>query len=266
MIQEESSGCSMNSTSISSRCKKWIRASTEALSSCIGSRRKLACTPSLGRRCFDKPGKYGNALLLRCDALRVRLIDLTVLRNEPRGAIDVDVNCDGHILQLIATHLGLRPAERREQVQRAPRGFRNERLRVDGRPERVVSLGAAASVDSGDVRSRSASRDLSCQMAHPCPRSHLGQTPGRCGTAHSTQDRLSSAGLRSFAAKSSPRVVRIWTLLEVVVVSEVPHPRHFPSRGPRCEPLGIRWELAMPMSKVEVELTARWASLGSSVP
>ena len=59
-----------------------------------------------GPTLLRQTGKYGNALLLRCEALRVRLIDLTVLRNEPRGAIDVDVNCDGHILQLIATHLG----------------------------------------------------------------------------------------------------------------------------------------------------------------
>lgn len=76
-----------------------------------------------GPTLLRQTGKYGNALLLRCDPLRVRLIDLTVLRNEPRGAIDVDVNCDGHILQLIATHLGLRPAERREQVQRVLEGF-----------------------------------------------------------------------------------------------------------------------------------------------
>jgi len=76
-----------------------------------------------GPTLLRQTGKYGNALLLRCDALRVRLIDLTVLKNEPRGAIDVDVNCDGHVLQLIATHLGLSPAERREQVQRVLEGF-----------------------------------------------------------------------------------------------------------------------------------------------
>lgn len=76
-----------------------------------------------GPTLLRQTGKYGNALLLRCEALRVRLIDLTVLPREPRGAIDVDVNCDGHILQLIATHLGLRPAERREQVQRVLEGF-----------------------------------------------------------------------------------------------------------------------------------------------
>ena len=75
-----------------------------------------------GPTLLRQTGKYGNALLLRCDALRVRLIDLTVLKNEPRGAIDVDVDCDGHVLQLIATHLGLGPAERREQVQRVLEG------------------------------------------------------------------------------------------------------------------------------------------------
>ena len=79
--------------------------------------------PIAGPTLLRQTGKYGNALLLRCDALRVRLIDLTVLRKEPRGAIDVDVNCDGHVLQLIATHLGLGPAERREQVQRVLKDF-----------------------------------------------------------------------------------------------------------------------------------------------
>jgi endonuclease/exonuclease/phosphatase family metal-dependent hydrolase len=76
-----------------------------------------------GPTLLRQTGKYGNALLLRCEALKVRRIDLTVLRHEPRGAIDVDVSCGGHILQLIATHLGLRPAERREQVQRVLESF-----------------------------------------------------------------------------------------------------------------------------------------------
>ena len=76
-----------------------------------------------GPTLLRQTGKYGNALLLRCEALSVRLIDLTVLLNEPRGAIDVDVDCDGHVLQLIATHLGLRPAERRTQVKRVLEGF-----------------------------------------------------------------------------------------------------------------------------------------------
>ena len=76
-----------------------------------------------GPTLLRQSGKYGNALLLRCHTQRVRLIDLTVHRREPRGVIDVDVNCGGHTLQLIATHLGLRPAERREQVQRVLEGF-----------------------------------------------------------------------------------------------------------------------------------------------
>ncbi len=76
-----------------------------------------------GPTLLRQTGKYGNALLLRCEALRVRLVDLTVLQNEPRGAIDVDLDCNGHSLQLIATHLGLRFAERRTQVQQLLKGF-----------------------------------------------------------------------------------------------------------------------------------------------
>lgn len=79
-----------------------------------------------GPTLLRQTGKYGNALLLRCDAQKVRLIDLTVLRNEPRGAIDVDGNCNGHIFQLIATHLGLGPAERREQVRQVLEGLRTK--------------------------------------------------------------------------------------------------------------------------------------------
>jgi endonuclease/exonuclease/phosphatase family metal-dependent hydrolase len=38
-------------------------------------------------------------------------------RREPRGAIAADLDCGGKPLRVVATHLGLRPAERREQVK-----------------------------------------------------------------------------------------------------------------------------------------------------
>jgi len=63
-------------------------------------------------------GDFGNALLTRLPIRRVRLIDLNVDRREPRGAIDARLEADGMPLRVVATHLGLRPAERREQVQR----------------------------------------------------------------------------------------------------------------------------------------------------
>jgi len=60
---------------------------------------------------------YGNAVLTRLPAAQVRHHDLSVPGREPRGAIDVDLDIAGRNLQLIATHLGLRPAERRRQVR-----------------------------------------------------------------------------------------------------------------------------------------------------
>jgi endonuclease/exonuclease/phosphatase family metal-dependent hydrolase len=61
-------------------------------------------------------GHYGNGLLTRCPVQDKRLCDLSWRGREPRGAIAADLDCGGHRLRVVATHLGLRPAERREQV------------------------------------------------------------------------------------------------------------------------------------------------------
>jgi len=71
-----------------------------------------------GSTIIEKDGHYGNALLTRLPVRAVRRHDLSVSRREPRGALDVDLDLDRSRLQVIATHLGLRPAERRQQVQR----------------------------------------------------------------------------------------------------------------------------------------------------
>jgi endonuclease/exonuclease/phosphatase family metal-dependent hydrolase len=64
-------------------------------------------------------GHYGNAVLSRLPVLRWRCLDLSVPGHEPRGALDATVDCGQDVsLRLIATHLGLRPPERRDQVQR----------------------------------------------------------------------------------------------------------------------------------------------------
>ena len=68
-------------------------------------------------------GHYGNGMLSRCPAHAIDLVDLSWRRREPRGAIAADIDCDGHRLRVVATHLGLRPAERREQVERLLRLF-----------------------------------------------------------------------------------------------------------------------------------------------
>lgn len=63
-------------------------------------------------------GSFGNALLTSHPVLAVRRHDLSYRRCEPRGAIDVDLEVAGHVIRVIVTHLGLRPAERRSQVRR----------------------------------------------------------------------------------------------------------------------------------------------------
>ena len=64
-------------------------------------------------------GRYGNALLSRHPVVSHRTFDLSVPGHEPRGALDAVVACgDGVTLRLLATHLGLRPPERRDQVRR----------------------------------------------------------------------------------------------------------------------------------------------------
>jgi endonuclease/exonuclease/phosphatase family metal-dependent hydrolase len=68
-------------------------------------------------------GHFGNGLLSRCPAHAIDLVDLSWRRREPRGAIAADIRCDGHALRVVATHLGLRPAERRDQVERLLRLF-----------------------------------------------------------------------------------------------------------------------------------------------
>jgi endonuclease/exonuclease/phosphatase family metal-dependent hydrolase len=64
-------------------------------------------------------GHYGNALLSRRPIVSHRCLDLSVGRHEPRGALDAMIDCgEGLTLRVIATHLGLRPTERRDQVKR----------------------------------------------------------------------------------------------------------------------------------------------------
>jgi len=66
---------------------------------------------------------YGNALLTRLPHNEPRHHDLSVPGREPRIAMDISFDIKGVRLQLVATHLGLRPAERREQVQRLLKVF-----------------------------------------------------------------------------------------------------------------------------------------------
>lgn len=59
---------------------------------------------------------YGNALLSNCDISGIERIDLSVAGREPRGALDVRLQCRGLPFRVVATHLGLSRAERATQV------------------------------------------------------------------------------------------------------------------------------------------------------
>lgn len=62
--------------------------------------------------------RFGNALLTRFPVVDVRRMDLTIPRKQPRGALDVDLNCSGKMVRVIVTHFGLGILERKRQVAR----------------------------------------------------------------------------------------------------------------------------------------------------
>lgn len=72
-------------------------------------------------------GDYGNGLLTRYPAVSVRRLDLSVDDHEPRGALDVELDCGGWPLRILATHFGLYPDERRRQTQILLRELEDQR-------------------------------------------------------------------------------------------------------------------------------------------
>ena len=85
---------------------------------------ELGCHHVAGATRVADDMHYGNGLLARCPIHTSTLHDLSWRGREPRGAIAADVDCGGQRLHVVATHLGLRPAERREQVSRLINLFR----------------------------------------------------------------------------------------------------------------------------------------------
>jgi endonuclease/exonuclease/phosphatase family metal-dependent hydrolase len=65
----------------------------------------------------DKNGHYGNALLCRLPLTTVQRADISVPGRERRGAIAVTLSVNNFSVQVVATHLGLRTAEKRYQVE-----------------------------------------------------------------------------------------------------------------------------------------------------
>jgi endonuclease/exonuclease/phosphatase family metal-dependent hydrolase len=74
--------------------------------------------------------RYGNAVLSRYPIIATRKIDISFGSREPRGALDADISCHGHPLRVIATHLGLRPAERHEQIRKLLQVFDTDQMAV----------------------------------------------------------------------------------------------------------------------------------------
>lgn len=62
--------------------------------------------------------RYGNALLTRLPCTGIQKLDLSLPGREPRGAISAQVQQLEQPLKVVATHLGLRPYERRLQVKK----------------------------------------------------------------------------------------------------------------------------------------------------
>ncbi len=81
-------------------------------------RDRLAAEAVSGATMLRRDAEYGNVLLTRYPVLSVARLDLTVAPREPRGALDVVLDCGGWRLRVLATHLGLLPYERRRQVRR----------------------------------------------------------------------------------------------------------------------------------------------------
>jgi endonuclease/exonuclease/phosphatase family metal-dependent hydrolase len=59
-----------------------------------------------------------NALLCRSSPDHTAVLDLTVPRYEPRGALHVDLDVGGCRCRVVVTHLGLHARERRDQLRR----------------------------------------------------------------------------------------------------------------------------------------------------
>ena len=83
-----------------------------------------------GQTCVHRECAFGNAVLSRYPIEKVRTVDLTFGAFEPRGALDADIDCHGHPLRVVATHLGLSLAERRDQVERLLERFDTDEMAV----------------------------------------------------------------------------------------------------------------------------------------
>lgn len=78
---------------------------------------RLGAEAISGVTLLRKDAEFGNAILTRYPVRRIERLDLSVPPHEPRGALDVVLDAGATGLRVVATHLGLRPYERRRQVR-----------------------------------------------------------------------------------------------------------------------------------------------------
>jgi len=71
-----------------------------------------------GPTLLEQKGRYGNAILTRIAADSVERLDISVPGREPRGALVANLRLNDSRVRVVATHLGLRPRERRYQMRR----------------------------------------------------------------------------------------------------------------------------------------------------
>jgi len=99
----------------------------------LGEKTRFTAIP--GTTLIRHDGEYGNGRLTRLPIRDTTLCDLSWRGREPRGAIAADLAVGGNPLRVVVTHLGLRPAERRDQVARLIKLF------TDAPRARAVLLG-----------------------------------------------------------------------------------------------------------------------------
>eukprot|EP01041_Mallomonas_annulata_P014375 gene14375-30610_t len=125
--------------------------------------------------------RFGNAILSRYPIVATRRIDLSFCSREPRGAVDADIYCHGTLLRVVATHLGLRAAERRAQISTLLQAF-------DTAEMPVILMGDCAGA-----------RDLPGALALTGAGPDLDQATAPAGARTSAYQPDGEAGIRSSA-------------------------------------------------------------------
>lgn len=81
----------------------------------LGTRTGMRVIP--GMTMFRDAAHYGNVVLTRDAIEHVEHINISFKQREPRGAVCLTLSAGGRRVCIVATHLGLRAAERRAQVK-----------------------------------------------------------------------------------------------------------------------------------------------------